>query len=75
MKLAGWVAQLAYSSDDYFWALNDNDPFEYEFKPGVVDRTSSFRRRLIVTAALRKAERLPPHVVKEASRPRAARAP
>lgn len=75
MKLAGWVAQLAYSSEEYFWALNDSDPLEYVLRPGVVDRSSSFRRKLIVTAAMRKAERLPPYVVKEASKPRVARAP
>ncbi len=75
MKLAGWIAQLAYHTNEYFWALHNEDPFEYEFKAGVTDRTSSLRRRIVVTAALRKAEKLPQHVVKEASKPRAVGAP
>ena len=75
MKLAGWVAIHSYSTGDYVWALHDADPFEYEFKAGVTDRTSSIRRKVVVQAALRKAERLPRYIEGEASKPRVAHAP
>lgn len=75
MKLAGWVETLSYNTDDYVWALHDEDPFEYELKAGVADRTSSMRRKLLVQTALRKAERLPAYIEAEALKPRAARAP
>jgi hypothetical protein len=75
MKLAGWVATISYAAGDYIWALHDDDPFEYELKSGVIDRSSSMRRKLLVQAALRKAERLPSFVEGEALKPRTARAP
>jgi hypothetical protein len=75
MKLAGWVETLSYGGEDYVWALHDEDPFEYELKVGVADRTSSMRRKLLVQTALRKAERLPAYIEAEALKPRAARAP
>ncbi len=75
MKLAGWVETISYAAGDYVWALNDEDPFEYEFKGSVIDRTSSMRRKVVVQAALRKAETLPAWVEDQALLPRAARAP
>jgi hypothetical protein len=75
MKLAGWIAVHSYNTEDYVWALHDEDPFEYEFKQGVIDRADSRRRKMLVQAALRKAEHLPAYIVREASKPRGARAP
>jgi hypothetical protein len=75
MKLAGWIDVISYAAGDYVWACNDEDPFEYELKIGVIDRTSSMRRKLAVQVALRKAEHLPKWVEEQALKPRAARAP
>lgn len=71
MQLAGWIERRSYSNKDYLWALHDTDPFEYEFKPGVSERVS-VRRKLAVTAALRKAEPLPSHIRTEATAARLA---
>ncbi|WP_271596187.1 retron St85 family effector protein [Bradyrhizobium sp. CCBAU 25360] len=71
MQLAGWIERRSYSNKDYLWALHDADPFEYEFKPGVSERVS-VRRKLTVTAALRKAVPLPSHIRTEATAARLA---
>ncbi|WP_315717490.1 MULTISPECIES: hypothetical protein, partial [unclassified Bradyrhizobium] len=71
MQLAGWIERRAYSNKDYFWTLHDTDPFDYDFKPEVVERVSD-RRNLAVRNALRKAETVPAHIRSEASSARVA---
>jgi hypothetical protein len=71
MQLAGWIERRSYSNKDYLWVLYDREPFNYEFKPGVVERVS-IRRNLLVTTALKKAEEIPSHIRTEASRARLA---
>lgn len=61
MELAGWIERIPYSGRDYFFTLYGKDPFKYSFRPGVDDR-DTIRRKLNVTAALRKKEKLPRHV-------------
>jgi hypothetical protein len=72
MQLAGWIARYTYSNRDYIYALHDDDPFEYTFKPGVADRIS-IRRKLAVTTALQQAETLPSHIRSRAAAARVAK--
>lgn len=70
MKLAGWIEIFAYDDEKFVWALHDQDPFDYVLKPGVVDRSDTMRRRMLVQTALRKKGALPPYVSQEANKRR-----
>lgn len=61
MKIAGWIERIAYSKNDYVYALHDTDPFDYSFKPHIADR-DSVRRKFSVSSALKKSEGVPRHV-------------
>lgn len=71
MQLARWVGMEAYSNKDYFYSLYDDDPFDYKFRPGTKERVA-IRRKLPVTTALRKAEKVPKHVIDLAIQSRSA---
>jgi len=66
MEMAGWIKRVSYSDKDYFYSLYDEDPFEYSYKDGVVER-SFVRRKLIAQAGIKKVESLPKRVVHEAA--------
>lgn len=66
MELAKWIKRYSYSGKDYFFALVDDEPFDYSYKSGV-NETSTVRRKLAVQQALRKLEVIPKYVNKLAA--------
>lgn len=69
MILAGWVAKESYSGRDYFYALHDDDPLSFDFKPGVSE-TNAIRRKLEVVNAFRRLESIPKHIMTLAAKAR-----
>lgn len=69
LQLAKWISIESYSDKDYFYALIDDDPFEYSYKEGVVE-TSAVRRKLAVKEGMKKIEKIPKHVLKIAAEAR-----
>lgn len=63
MELAGWVKTMPYGDTDYFYTAMARDPFDYRFKVGVTDK-DSVRRKFAVTSAFRRADAVPPPVLR-----------
>lgn len=61
MQLAGWVKVKHYSGTDYYYAMSDQDPLKYAFKPGVTEK-DTVRRKSDVAAEIRKELSLQRHV-------------
>jgi hypothetical protein len=72
MQLAKWIGRLSYSGKDYFFALVDDEPFDYSYKSGV-NETLTVRRKMVVHEALRKTEIIPKYVLKQAASARVAK--
>lgn len=61
LELAGWISKISYSGKDYYFALSDDDPFDYSFKSNVRQK-DTLRRKTIVAASMKKIEMPPTHV-------------
>ncbi len=66
MQLAKWIQRLPYSGKDYFFALHDEEPFDYVYKADIKE-TSTVRRKLAIRECLRKVETIPHYVAKRAA--------
>lgn len=69
MQLAKWIHRVPYSGKDYFFALHDDEPFDYVYLPKTVE-TSTVRRKLIIKDGLRKIETIPSFVMRRAAEAR-----
>lgn len=71
MQIANWIKRESYSGDDYFYAVFDDDPFDYSYKAGVIE-TSAVRRKIQIQAELKKIISVPSYVTKVAAKARVA---
>lgn len=69
MQLAGWVNKKHYSNLDYYFCCYDDDPFDYKFNVGVVQR-DSLRRKTDVLSAIQKDLSLPKYIRQIAAKSR-----
>lgn len=51
LRVAGWLKMVPYSGQDYYFLSEQQDPFQYGFKPGVVDK-EPVRRAIAVRSAV-----------------------
>jgi hypothetical protein len=51
LRVAGWLHVVPYSSQDYYFLPSQDDPFQYGFKAGVVDK-EPVRRALAIRKAV-----------------------
>ncbi len=45
LELLGWIGRVRYISKEYFFALHDDDPFQYRFKAGVANTNATARKQ------------------------------
>jgi hypothetical protein len=38
LRVAGWIGMISYSSQDYYFLPEQQDPFHYSFKEGIIDK-------------------------------------
>jgi hypothetical protein len=63
--IAKWITKYSYSHKDYYYALFDDDPLNYSYKPGVREK-DSLRRKADIREAMGAIEQVPAYVLSKA---------
>jgi hypothetical protein len=45
LELLGWIGRIRYGTKEYFFAIHDDDPFQYRFRVGVTKSNATARKQ------------------------------